>query len=371
MPGAIEEAAAAALESAGCAAFDAALLFATPHHASGLRALLDAAAKLLGTASVVGATGLGVLGAGREHEGVPALAVLGLADLEAHSFLFPDLRADGASIGDEIAAQLGAAATDRDLVILLPDPYALAPELLLSGVRSALGPARVVGAGAADAASTPPLQWCGSQIVSGGLSGLVVRAKHPPRVGVTQACRPVTELLTVTRTEGHWVLELDGRPALDFVREVARGPLADDLRRAAAFIFAALPRDPEAPLRPGGYLVRNLAGFEPARGAFALVDLPAPGQRLALALREPASAREDLKEMLAGLAGRRPAVGVYFDCCSRGRALFGMEGLEAAYLEDAFGDVPIAGMHGSCELGPIGGTTELLTYTGVLALLDA
>ena len=43
---------------------------------------------------------------------------------------------------------------------------------------------------------------------------------------------------------------------------------------------------------------------------------------------------------------------------------------EAAYLESAFGKAPIAGMFGSCEIGPIGTRSELLTHTGVLALLD-
>jgi small ligand-binding sensory domain FIST len=30
----------------------------------------------------------------------------------------------------------------------------------------------------------------------------------------------------------------------------------------------------------------------------------------------------------------------------------------------------VAGMFGSFEIGPIGGTTELLSYTGVLVLLE-
>jgi small ligand-binding sensory domain FIST len=50
---------------------------------------------------------------------------------------------------------------------------------------------------------------------------------------------------------------------------------------------------------------------------------------------------------------------------------FGIPGLEAAYLARAFEGVPIAGMLGSCEIGPIGRSTQLLTYTGVLALIDA
>jgi small ligand-binding sensory domain FIST len=74
--------------------------------------------------------------------------------------------------------------------------------------------------------------------------------------------------------------------------------------------------------------------------------------------------------MLAELGGTAPALGLYFNCCARGTSLFGVPGLEAAYLEQAFRGSPVAGMLGSCEFGPIGGTTELLTYTGVLALLD-
>jgi len=77
------------------------------------------------------------------------------------------------------------------------------------------GTACVVGAGAVDPLSPTPLQWCGGRIETGALAGMVLRAPRSARVGVTQACRPVTDLLTVTRTQGNWVLELDGRPIAD------------------------------------------------------------------------------------------------------------------------------------------------------------
>jgi small ligand-binding sensory domain FIST len=199
---------------------------------------------------------------------------------------------------------------------------------------------------------------------------MVLRGDRPPRIGVTQACRPVTELLQVTRTRGHWILGIEGRPALDVFREVAREPLAADLRRAAAFLLVAIPRDPANPLRPGGYLVRHVVGFSEAERAFAIPDWLKPGAAIALAVREPESAREDLKQMLAGLGAAPPAVGLYFDCCARGGSFFGVPGLEAAYLDRAFAPAPVAGMFGSCEIGPVGCSVELLTYTGVLALLD-
>ncbi|MGI9591832.1 MAG: FIST C-terminal domain-containing protein, partial [Myxococcota bacterium] len=206
---------------------------------------------------------------------------------------------------------------------------------------------------------------------------------------VTQACRPVTEALRVTAAHGPWVLELDGRPALDVYRQAAGGALADDLPRAAASVLAALPAEPEAPLAPGSYRVRNVAGFAEERGAFAVAEPVPRGARLALVQREPETARADLLAMLEGLgAGTSGGTGagtgagaaeadaqaaglaLYFDCCARGAGFFGVPGLESAYLTRALGPTPLAGMFGSCELGPIAGRTELLTYTGVLALLD-
>jgi small ligand-binding sensory domain FIST len=75
--------------------------------------------------------------------------------------------------------------------------------------------------------------------------------------------------------------------------------------------------------------------------------------------------------MLAGgLGGPSPALGLYFNCCARGAGFFGVPGLETAYLDRALAPAPVAGMFGSCEIGPIGPTAELLTYTGVLAVLD-
>src|SRR5688572_27919201 len=247
-----------------------------------------------------------------------------------------------------------AARRDSDRVVLIPDPRALQPDALLTRVRDAVGTAGVVGAGAGDPISDAPLVWCGSEIGEGGLSGLVLRGARARRIGVTQACRPVTGLLTATRTQGPWILELDGRPALDVYREAARAPLADDLRRAAVFVLAALPRSAAAPLDPGSYLVRNIAGFAPDANAFAIPVAIEKGDQIAFVHREPETAREDLKAMLAGLGPDPSGLALYFDCCARGAGFFGVPGLESAYLQQALGGgSPVVGMFGSCEIGPI------------------
>ena len=365
---AAREAASQARAAAGGA--DAALVFAGPVHRGAAPKLVAAACAELGTTRVAGGLAHGVIGAGQELEGGAGVSVLAVRGLDAEPLWVPDLAGREDIAAEEIAERLPGGARESDLVVLIPDPRAFQPDELLARVRDAVGAAGVVGAGAGDPISDAPLVWCGKEIGEGGLSGLVLRGARARRIGVTQACRPVTQLLTATRTQGPWILELDGRPALDVYREAAREPLAHDLRRAASFVLAALPRDAAAPLDPGGYLVRNIAGFAPEANAFAIPEVIEKGDRIAFVHREPETAREDLKAMLAGLGTDTPGLALYFDCCARGAGFFGMPGLESAYLEQALGGSPLAGMFGSCEIGPIAARTELLTYTGVLALLD-
>jgi small ligand-binding sensory domain FIST len=297
---------------------------------------------------------------------------MAIAGIDSQPFLVSEVRGRESSVGAEIAAQLPGGPRPEDLILVLPDPR-LDTGALVRGIDSSLAPAQIVGAGAADPILGSPLQWLGAEAESEAVAGVALRGSDV-RVGVTQACRPSTELMTITQVQGNWIIELDGRPALDVFRDAARGRLAEDLQRAAAFVLIALPCDDEAPLAPGNYLVRHVVGISPENGAFALPDQMSRGQKIALAVREPEAARLDLKAMLAGLEGGSPALGLYFNCCARGSSFFGMEGMEAAYLEHSFRKTPIVGMFGSCEIGPIGGTNqrnaELLTYTGVLALLQ-
>jgi small ligand-binding sensory domain FIST len=366
---AAEEAVAAAL--AGAVSAEAAIVFTGPGYGDDLPLLLDAAVAALGSEAVVGATAHGVLAGGIEIGEPSCVAVLAWSGISALPFLLADPSGEELAACEDIAERVGGMRAE-DLVVLLPDPRNFLAGEFLAAAREVLAPARVVGAGAGDPVSGAPLQWCGRVVASGAVAGMVLRGATPPRIGVTQACRPATELLTVTRSRGHWILELDGRPALDVYRDVARGPLAADLRRAAAFLLVGLPVDAGATrLEPGSYLVRQVIGFERKANAFAIPDLAKPGDRIALVARDPQSARDDLKAMLAGVGGPPGAFGLYFDCCARGAGFFGVAGLEAAYLESSLGPAPIAGMLGSCEIGPLGTRTELLTYTGVLALIDA
>ncbi len=186
---------------------------------------------------------------------------------------------------------------------------------------------------------------------------------------MSQGCRPITDPFTATRVEGNWILELDGKPALDVYREIAREPLAADLRHAAARLLAAIPLQARRRGDAGdAWIARRLAGFAPERRAFALPEPLRVGTVLRFALRDADLAREDLSRALAGVGGPASA-GLHLSSFARGRALFQHPGLESALVASALAPAPVAGLYGSFEIAPLAGSLEHLAHAAILVAL--
>jgi small ligand-binding sensory domain FIST len=143
-----------------------------------------------------------------------------------------------------------------------------------------------------------------------------------------------------------------------------------------AYVFVGLPADPSKnSVAPGEYLVRNIVGLDPGAGILAVAEEIFAGERMLFTLRDGQRAREDLRQMLErqaeSLGGKSPSLGMYFNCCARGSSLYGMDGIDTAYIRQLLGEFPLIGLFGSFELGPLGRKNHLLAYTGVLALIAA
>jgi small ligand-binding sensory domain FIST len=358
-------AALAALEACGTERADAALVFVAGPGADATRAGA-AAASVLGTRAIASAAAHGVLAEGLDEEERPAVSGLALTGVEATPFRLEHLVGAEEAAGAELEAALQRSTRPGDLVVLLADPVALDMPRLLGSIDEAMPPRALVGAAAAvGARGRAALLWCGREVAAGGACGLVVHLDAPPRIFVTHGCRPITELLHVTRAEGHWILEIDGRPAIEVYREAAGSPLGADLLRAGERLLVALPRGPSG----DDFIVRHVTGFATERRAFAMADPLRAGATFRLALRDADLAREDLQRALA-VADGPAAAGLYLSCPGRGQRLFRHAGLETATVANALGTTPIAGMFGSFQFGPVAASTELHTYAAVLTMLD-
>jgi small ligand-binding sensory domain FIST len=187
----------------------------------------------------------------------------------------------------------------------------------------------------------------------------------PVVTGLTQGCSPIGPVHEITKGREHIIMELDGRPALEVFKEDIGEVLARNLGRAGNYIHAALPI---AGKDTADYLVRNLTGIDPDKKWIAVGDRLTQGDRLMFVRRDAASARKDLTRMLNDLKQRAsapPKAALYYSCVARGPNLFGPDSEELRTVQEAIGDVPLAGFFANGEISH----NRLYGYTGVLTLL--
>ena len=371
------EAAATALSRSGSDTADLALVFATTEHGANYGLLLRTVRETARATHVVGCSAGGVLTSDGEIERAPGVAVLTVrADtFSAERFFVPQLRGRGREAGTEVAARVQPHLGVDNLLVVLPDTYNFNPAAFFAGLSESAPDLPVVGGGASeDGTMGETFQLCGDTVSNDAVCGVLLSGHLHHTIGITQSCQPIGPPHTVTKSYQNLLLELDGRPAFEVFAEIVPQPLLEDLRRAAAFVFAGLPVDAERQhLARGEYLVRNIVGFDPRQGVVAIGEEVRQGQKLVFTLRDGSGSREDLKSTLEAQtqawAGQQPGFGLYFNCASRGRGLYGFPDLDTSYMKQYLGDVPIIGFFTGCEIGPIQQQSSLHLYSGVLVLV--
>jgi small ligand-binding sensory domain FIST len=310
--------------------------------------------KATGVRDWVGTGAAGICANGREALGEGGLALL-LAAVPAGSHrLFDGLDAapDFARGRDHAAAMLGVIHAD-------PRQYGIAEavEQLAAGADAFL-------VGGLASAQGAPVQMAGRP-TEGGLSGVWLSGEVPVATALTQGCVPIGPVHEITSSQGPWVARLDGRPALDVLKDEIGDILARQLDRLGGYIHAALPL---RGLDQADYLVRNLHGIDQRNGALAIGAELRRGDPLLFVKRDVDAARADLGRMLAGLSrnlqGRPVRGALYHSCLARGPSLFGPGNVELGLIQDALGPVPLAGFFANGEIF----RDRLYAYTGVLTL---
>lgn len=306
----------------------------------------------------VGSVGVGICANETEYFDEPALAVMAATFPEGAFRVFPSITDDMHQLSaedrtwiTESAATFGLVHGDpsnENIAGLIEDLAGIGPAFLVGGITSSRNTCHQVA----------------GRCTGGGVSGVLFAPEVGVATGHSQGCSPVGGSHVVSDCLDNILIGLDGKKALDVLKEDAGPWLADDLNRAAGYIHVALPVEGSD---TGDYQVRNLVGIDPVRGWLAVGDLVEPGERVLFVRRDPDTAREDLKTAMARLKNRldgTPKGGVYVSCLARGANLFGEPGDEMAIIREAIGDVPLVGFFAGGEIS----SSRLYTYTGVLSL---
>jgi small ligand-binding sensory domain FIST len=372
---AADEATSQALAQAGLRSADGAICFASSKYAAVFRPLMRTVSERAQTPQVAGCSASGVIAGGHEMEGAAAVAVLVFGGgISAQRIFVPSLKGRPEEAALEVAAAVRPALGRTNLLCLFPDSYNLEPESFLAVLARELPQVVVVGGGATeDGMGGETFALCGDAVSTNAVSGMLLPGDFDITTGASLGCRLIGQPRRITAVHQNVLIELDHRPALAVLKETI-GPLANDLRRAAAMVYVAMPLDPDAErLEHGRYLIRNMIGFDEGRGLIGTVYRPQPGDLVGFALRDEQGARDNLKltlEQMERNLHNPPAFGLYFDCVSRGSNLYSIADHDSAYMSQVFSGVPIAGFFTGFEIGPVAAATRLLQYSGMLAMVS-
>lgn len=183
-----------------------------------------------------------------------------------------------------------------------------------------------------------------------------------PTIRTFHSCRLLQPMMKVTRSEGSMVLELDGEPALDRLREATKGVEGQPL----IFTLLAATRNEEMP----EMLLRGIQGVDPDRGGLLVGKEVETGQHLTFGLREAAAARHHVEAgcrlVRREIAGAAPRFLLYFNGSARGSGLYGTPGVDTRLIREAFPKVPFAGFQSTFEIAPFSDGPAMQLSTGVL-----
>jgi hypothetical protein len=320
------------------------------------RAAVDARAAAEG-AIVVGMPGSGAIGQGGAFEtGCSALAFhsdvqagVGVA-LETSQRLRDTARH---AVGDALA--LVDTSRGHPLVLLFLDAGAGDQADAIAGAYEAAGPRIPLAGGGAGGTGGSP--FAGARPLPQGIVAVALVAPRPIGVGVAHGCRPFGVPSIVTRSRGHRILELDGRPAARTYLEGVgfRGVDLDDEEFEALAVTHPLAQ----PELNGTRRVRHILRRE---GEDLVCATPIPPNAAVEYTHETpddivATAGEAVQRALAGIGGGAPRAALMFDCAGRKRAVAGALPHEIAAMLDAFGRPlpPLAGLFTHGEVARVRG----------------
>jgi small ligand-binding sensory domain FIST len=346
---------------------DLAVVFCSGGHLAEPRATLEGVQEALSPVALCGCGAGGVLGRGREHEGVTAVAVWAAALGGGQAQPFHALATPG--IGGEVSVDGLPDAEGASAILLLPDPYSFPADRALASLgEHALGVPVLGGLSSARTLDGEAALLLGDQVLGGGAVGVVLRGVEVLPC-VSQGAAPVGPLLEITDVDGHVIRELDGRSALRVLREAMEGLDGREREMVAGGLLLGV----EVGERDGGhdFLVRGIMGADPQAGTVTVGAPVEPGRLVRLHARDAASAGNELREALElrrQALGTDPAGALVFTCNGRGRSMFGMPDHDSGAVDEVLGGAPTAGFFAAGEIGPVGGANVLHGFTATVAV---
>ncbi|MCL2517778.1 MAG: response regulator [Oscillospiraceae bacterium] len=246
---------------------------------------------------------------------------------------------------------------------------------LLTGIEKGLGfVPDLTGAGLmGNHAPVPTKQWIGGGMSEHNAIALAFSGDIRMDSVIMHGCCPATGYYTVTKAAGQAILEINGKPAIQFIDELLNSAITPE-DYPFFLLFGVNHGERWGDYDEDYYASRLCLGIDKESGAIIMFEPDmVEGTEFQIMFRsmELDYIKPKIDRIFAELDGREPVFAVYINCAGR-CAGYGGSDLEDALViqETVAGRVPILGLYTGVEIASIGGRPRGLDWTGVFCLFS-
>ena len=349
---------------------DLAVVFASSPKYANFENILPALHDQLGPNVLIGCSGSGVIGAGRELETGPGLSVLAAtcASSAIHPFAFTDKQASGKDATPEsLADAIDADPADYEdgLMIIFVDPLTVSTEYALSMLDSVYPTVMKFGALVSGGQEYGENRmFFGDELRHHGAVGLLLKRNFEADTIISGSEAPVGPSMVITKATKNEIHRLDDRSPLSVLEEVFLN--ADPLSQIRMKRTLVVGLESGDVLVEPDYVMRNIMSMDQESGAMMIGDLVEEGQALQFHIRDGELASQRLTQNLTDYANyiRSHGQGIdamfCFNSVARGYRMFEEDHHDAKIIAEHLGNTPIAGFFSNGEIASKRGGFSLL-----------
>lgn len=357
-----------------------ALVFASAGHDQ--QEVLNGVRRAVGEVPISGCSASGIITRGECDDATHGVGVLTITHpgLSFTTFLGDHFGKDSAECGRRLADQIREKGPrDGKLLLLFPDGLTGNVSVLLETLEAGIPFSVAIAGGTAGELLKMGATWQyhDGKAATDSVAAVLIGGELATEIAVAHGCDPIGIEQVVTRAEGGWVHEIDGKPAWEIYRQYLDLRESDVITMSHFCYICLAELLPEPDPLYGRYIIRCPLRVDRSSGALFFPGEMKTGTRVRMALRsaEATVARgiKSAEAIRARHGGADPFLVFQFDCCCRGRMLFGARTYEEAVgpVQRTLGDrVPWLGFNTYGEIAALRqGRTLFHNYSMVLCAL--
>jgi hypothetical protein len=224
----------------------------------------------------------------------------------------------------------------------------------------------------------PPHQYCDDEVISGGVSYALLSGNAQASWAISHSVIPIGGERIVTRSQGNVIHEIDGKPAVEVLKEyLPEHALADDRNWMDYANSLALCFRAPSYMKDEEYIVRGVPAVRMADGSIIVQTEVQDGTSIWFSSRDKEKVAAGLDRMARQikeqLGGENPELIFQFECATRGKDMFREQ--EKLKILEQFRrsvdpEVPWAGFYCAGEIDPVEEHNNHHLYTSVVLALS-